>query len=72
MRSGLCLESAAMTFDQVIEHFGRNRGRPPSGRTAAQKLGLTGQAVNRWRRAGIPRWWQQIIERRTRGKLKAS
>lgn len=53
-----------MTFEQVIKHFG-------SEVLAAKALGFTRQAVNLWKTNGIQRRTQELIEMKTRGKLKA-
>ena len=53
-----------MTFEQVVKHFG-------SEVEAAKQLGFTRQAVNLWKSNGIQPRTQELIELKTRGKLKA-
>ena len=53
-----------MDYLTVIEHFG--------GCTkAADALGFSKQAVNRWKDRGIPFEAQFIIQIKTKGRLKA-
>ena len=54
-----------MTVDDVINHFG------PTQPGAAQRLGVTSQALSYWRRAGIPMVRQYQIEVLSGGKLRA-
>ena len=56
--------SSAMTYDEVLEHYG-------TVIRASQKLGITHQAIYAWKKAGyIPRRAQKHIQAETRGKLK--
>lgn len=54
----------AMTFEQVVKHFG-------SAPSAAKALGVTRQAVYRWKEAGIPVGTQCRIQLLTGGVLQA-
>ena len=69
---GLYDKSLAMRYQDVVEHFGKRRGAQASNAVAAAKLGITRQGLLKWKAHGIPRWRQELIELRTRGKLKAS
>lgn len=53
-----------MTYEEVIEHFG-------SEVLAAEGLGFTRQAVNLWKTNGIQPRTQELIQMKTRGKLKS-
>ncbi len=59
-----CLKIRAMTYDQVIEHFG-------SQADAARGLGLSQPSVWAWKTAGIPIERQIDIEVKTKGALRA-
>jgi len=52
-----------MTFDQVVKFFG-------SQYRAAKELGFSRQAVGQWKTDGIAPRTQELIEFKTRGKLK--
>ncbi len=57
-----------MTFDQVIEHYGRG-----SILKAQQRIGkVSRQTIYNWKAKGeIPELWQLWFERDTAGHLKA-
>jgi hypothetical protein len=54
-----------MEYDDVAEFYG-------NASKAAEKLGLTRQAVSKWRTRGIPFEQQFRIQLKTKGRLKAS
>ena len=58
-------QSVPMTYEQVCEYFG-------SAAAAGRKLGKSRQAVNLWKKHGIPHSAQLHIQEKTRGKLKAA
>lgn len=53
-----------MTYAELIEHYGTLE-------KAAQKIGVTRQAVGNWKRRGIPKINQRLIQHLTRGRLRA-
>jgi len=53
-----------MNAKQVIKHYG-------STRKAAEAIGVTYNAVQNWKSAGVPRSMQFELEVITGGKLKA-
>lgn len=53
-----------MKIQDLITHYGTQSA-------AAKAVGYTRQAVNRWRKAGIPMPIQCMYEIRTNGALKA-
>lgn len=54
-----------MTYDQIVAYYGTEA-------KAAKKLGFTPQALNLWKHGGgVPHRTQELIELKTRGKLKA-
>lgn len=66
------LQRFPMNFQQVVEYFGKKPRGKPSVTRAAKKLGITPQGMRRWEKGGIPHWWQELIQLRTRGKLTAA
>ena len=53
-----------MTLDEVIAHYGTER-------EAAYRLGYSEQALQHWKKKGIPTKTQKYIELMTRKKLLA-